>query len=1039
MSERDNYPNLLCGFVSTLWRFNRPPSLGSPVSRRLKWRVAKAGWFQVFWCVCLASASVAASLPNYITREWTTDEGLPDNCVTAIIQSHDGYLWLGTRSGLARFDGVRFTVFDSSNTPEMQSPHVTCLFEDALGTIWIGHETGELTVYRKGKFYAVPVKAAWHGGKIGAIFADPAGDVWLLNDIGEMVRVKDGLFITSPQGKVGHLFTLANVSGGGLWIQRDDEVSELKDGQLHPVRFDDSAGGHYIQGIGAGSDGRLWVMADTRIRKWKNAQWAEDLGPAPWGLTPAHNVVETRDGNLVVGTSDHGLYLVFPGTGSLQLCHTNGFPDDWITSLCEDRENNLWVGTGNNGLVMLRPRNVVSNLSPPDHWQGHAVLSVAAGPDETLWIGTEGAGLYRFHDGSWTNFDLNSGLGHLYVWSVVLDAQGRTWAGTWGGSVFEWDGSRFELPPELKDFSTPTPALLATTNQGLIIGTSIGLMQYEPGKLTWLAREPELALPDVRTVIQAPDGTLWFGMSGGGLGRLRQGVLRQFRRSDGLSSDFVECLHLDGDGTLWIGTFNGLNRFQDGRLVAITKNQGLSDNIICAIEDDDQGYFWLSSHGGIMRVNKAELNRCADGQVKELHCLTYGLSDGMPTLECSGGLQPASCRTEDGRLWFPTSKGLVVVDPGRVRANTLVPPVVIERLLVDDQVVNDGVPPESSLRIAPGRHRYEFQFTGLSFVAPEKVSFRYRLEGVETEWVDVQSPRKAFYSHLPPGNYRFRVLARNNDGIWNEQGATLAFTVLPAFWQTWWFRTSAVAMIALAGGGIVWLDARRRMRRKVERLQRQQAIERERIRIARDIHDDLGANLTRVTMLSESARNNLEDSRQVAGYLDQIHHTARELTRTMSEVVWAVNPRHDALGSVGAYLEEFGQNLLRTAGIRCKMDMPSQFPARVITAEVRHNLFLAFQEALNNAIKHAGASEVRIALVVKPAVFILTIEDNGKGFALEPLLAGTPPARSRPGTGNGLANMYQRLAEIGGQCEIETGAGTGTKVTFTVALKGFSK
>jgi ligand-binding sensor domain-containing protein len=308
-------------------------------------------------------------------------------------------------------------------------------------------------------------------------------------------------------------------------------------------------------------------------------------------------------------------------------------------------------------------------------------------------------------------------------------------------------------------------------------------------------------LPDVRTVIEAPDGTLWFGMSGGGLGRLQQGVLRQFRRGDGLSSDFVRCLHLASDGTLWIGTFNGLNRLKDGRFVAITKEQGLQNDIICAIEDDGRGYFWISSHGGILRVSQAELNRCADGQIKQLHCLTYGLSDGLPTLECSGGFQPASCRTEDGRLWFPTSKGLVAVDPGKVRTNTLVPPVVIERLLVDDQVVSEGAAPESPLRIAPGRHRYEFQFTGLSFDAPEKVRFRYRLEGVETEWVDVQSPRRAYYSHISPGNYRFRVLACNNDGVWNEQGATLAFTVEPAFWQTWWFRTSGVAMIALAGGG----------------------------------------------------------------------------------------------------------------------------------------------------------------------------------------------------------------------------------------------
>jgi signal transduction histidine kinase/streptogramin lyase len=986
----------------------------------------------VLWCVCLASASFAATTPNYITRVWTTDDGLPDSRVTDVIQSHDGYLWLGTRSGLARFDGVRFTIFNGGNAPEMQSPHVTSLFESSDGVIWIGHETGELTVYRNGKFHTVSVKAAWHGGKIGAIIADPAGDVWLLNVFGELVRVKDGLFIPSPQGKMAHLITLATVPGSGIWIQRDDEVSELKEGQLRPVRFYGFAGSRYIQGIGASRDGGLWVMAGSRILKWKGGRWTGDFGPAPWGRAPVQIVLEMKDGHLVVATSDHGLYLVFPGQGSLQLCHANGFLDDWITSLYEDREDNLWVGTGNSGLALLRAGNVTT-LNPPDHWQGHAVLSVTTSPDGALWIGTEGAGLYRFLDGNWTNFDLTSGLRHLYVWSVVLDTQGNTLAGTWGGSVFEWNGSRFELLPELKDFSAPVPALLVTTNEGVLIGTGIGLMRYEPGKITWLAREPELHLPDVRTVVEAPDGTLWFGMSGGGLGRLQQGVLRQFRRSDGLLSDFVRCLHLASDGTLWIGTFNGLNRLKDGRFVAITKEQGLQNDIICAIEDDGRGYFWISSHGGILRVSQAELNRCADGQIKQLHCLTYGLSDGLPTLECSGGFQPASCRTEDGRLWFPTSRGLVAVDPDNVRTNTLVPPVVIERLLVDDQVVREGAAPESPLRIAPGRHRYEFQFTGLSFEAPEKVRFRYRLEGVETEWVDVQSPRRAYYSHISPGNYRFRVQACNNDGFWNEQGATLAFTVEPAFWQTWWFRTSGMAMIALAGGGIVWLDARRRTRRKLERLERQQAVERERARIARDIHDDLGAGLTRVSLLSESVSAEEVSPPQAAEALGGIFLATREMTQAMDEIVWAVNPQHDTLDSLATYLGKYAQDFLEGTGLRCRLDMSVQLPNWRLEAEVRHNLFLAFKESLTNALRHAGATEVRISLTTKTHAFTIVVEDNGRGFSQEPMRNAPDISGSSAGR-NGLANMRHRLQQIGGQCEIQSAIGKGTRLEFLVPV-----
>ncbi len=1000
--------------------------------RRLWW-FARLGSICFFWFVHLISTAFAAPMPNYIARMWTTDDGLPGSRVTDVIQSRDGYLWLGTRSGLARFDGVRFTVFDNSNTPEMRSPHVTCLFEDSGGTIWIGHDTGELTCYRDGRFQTVPVKASWQGGQIFGIGADVGGDVWLLNEVGELARVKDGLVIPSPQGKIVHLLALARRSKGGFWIQRDDEVSLLEDGRLTVIHPDPASTNSSIGGISVSTDGGLWVIVGGQVRKWKNGHWAEDLGTAPWGSIPAHDLIETKEGYLVAATSDSGLHLFFSGQGSLQLSHTNGFPEDWITSLCEDREGNLWAGTGNNGLVRLRNGNITT-LAPPDRWQGRAVLSVARDSHGAMWVGTEGAGLYRFQDGSWTNFDQSTGLRHRYIWSVLPDVQGKTWAGTWGGSLLGWNGSRFEVLPELADFNAQIPALFALPDGALLIGTGLGLIRYEPGKMTWLAREPEIALPDVRAVVAAPDGTVWFGLSGGGLGRLQAGTLRQFRLGDGLSNEFVQCLHLESDGTLWIGTLKGLNRFKNGRFVAITKDQGLANDTICDIEDDGRGYFWISSHGGIMRINQTELNACADGRLKGLHCLTYGLGDGLPTLECSGGFQPAACRTEDGRLWFPTSKGLVALDPGRVETNSFVPPVVVERLLVDDQTVSEGRAPASPLRIAPGQHRYEFQFTGLSFVAPEKVRFRYRLEGVETDWVEAQSPRKAYYSHLPPGDYRFQVLASNNDDVWNLTGATLAFTVLPAFWQTWWFRILGAVLTALGGGGIAWLDIRRRTRRKLERLEQQQAVERERIRIAQDIHDDLGANLTRITMLSDSARS---DPQEVPGHLDLIHKTAREVTRALGEVVWAVNPRHDTLESVGAYLEEFGQDWLRTAGLRCRMNMPAQLPDRVITAEVRHNLFLAFKEALHNAIKHAGAAEVRISLTVEPAGFTLTVEDDGNGFASETSLAGTPSGRPQR-SGNGLANMRQRLAEIGGRCEIESAPGKGTRVTFRVALKRLS-
>ncbi len=966
--------------------------------------------------------------PHWFTRFWKGgDNGLPENNVTSVLQTRDGYLWLGTRSGLARFDGARFTVFNNNNTPEMHSSHVTALYEADNGVLWIGYDTGELTSYDSGVFHDTPVHAAWRGGKISAICSDAAGDVWLLNQHGELARIRDGLIIPWVSSGTVHQLALLRNPAGGIWAQRDSDVSLLADGKLQSI-FEASSTNLYIQGICPARDGGLWVMMEGRIRKWQNKQWTLDYEHAPWDMPPTPNLIETREGYLAVGTADHGLYLVSPGNGNLRFCRTNGFSSDWINALCQDREGNLWVGTGNGGLAMLRVVNV-KTLSPPDEWQGRAVLSVDAGGDGTLWAGTEGAGLYSFQDGNWTNYGVASGLRHYYVWAVAPDAPGGVRVGTWGGGIYQQKNGSFETNESLGSFFVA--ALCAAHDGGTFAGTSEGLMHLEADRTTWLARKPELLSPDVRTVCEGTDGTIWFGMSGGGLGRLQNGKLRQFRRGDGLSSDFVQCLHLETDGTLWIGTFGGgLNRFKNGQFVAIRRSQGLRDEVICDIQDDGQGYFWISSHGGIMRINKAELTRYADGDTTQLHCLTLGLSDGLPSLECSGGFQPASCKTADGNLWFPTAKGLVSVDPKVIKINPYPPPVVIEEVRVDGQAVTNNATDAKTLQIAPGRHRLEFDYAGLSFVAPERVRFKYRLEGLDHEWVDAAEKRLADYSYIPPGNYVFRVTACNSDEVWSEAGASLAFTVLPYFWQTWWFRMVAALGAALVVGGSVLIGTRRRMRLKLDRLEREQAVERERTRIAKDIHDDLGASLTRISMISQSARASIEEPTKILRFLDQIFLTARESTRALADIVWAVNPSHDTLDSLAAYLQKFAQNFLRDANVRCRIDMPLELPMWPLTADIRHNLLLAFKEAVNNVVRHANATEIRISLKVEPQSFALTIQDNGCGFKVPVYLDVTATTSEQSPAANGLKNMSLRLGEIGGHFEIVSSEGAGTKITF---------
>jgi len=986
----------------------------------------------LFLCACPTVHAETVNHSDYFTRVWQTQDGLPNNAVTSILQTRDGYLWLATYDGLARFDGVNFTVFDNSNTPEMRSSRITSLFEDAAGNLWIGCESGDLTRYHDGHFYSVPFHPSWENKKIQAVGADAADKVRLLNADGKLADL-DGNVIAPPNASgMVRVLALAQNPGGAMWVDYNGQVFALDHDRLVPLPSGEGSD-DFAKGICAGHGGTLWIITQNGVLEWKDNRM-DDLGPSPLGQASVTTMMEMRSGCLAVGTLEQGLYLIFPRGGVIHFDRAHGFPNNWVRTLCEDREGTLWVGTGSGGLVALRPSRVAT-LNAPDSWQGANVLSITSTRAGTMWIGTEGAGLYAFQAGHWTHFGEGDGLSNSFVWSVSEDTRNRLWVGTWGGGLFFEHSNRLEQVPGLENFTAPVLAILHGSNGVTWIGTETGLLRYQSGTITRYGTREGLVLPDVRALAEAPDGTLWFGMMGGGVGRLQNGVVKQFRTADGLSSDFVQCLHLDARGALWIGTYGGgLDRYEEGHFSPIGANQGLPNSFICAIEQDDRGNFWISSHGGIFRIQKTELNQCADGQSAVVHPLVYGTGDGMPTLECSGGFQPASCLTSDGRVWFPTSKGLVGIDPSDIKVNQLPPPVLIEKMLVDGQPVSGSSSGDRSLRISPGRHRFEFRYTGLSFVAPEKVSFKYRLKGLERDWTDAGTKRTIIYSYIPPGSYQFQVMACNSDGIWNTSGATLAFTVQPYFWQTWWFYLLvSLSAAALLSGGALWF-ARRRMRRKLERLERQRAIERERTRIARDIHDNLGANLTRISLLSQSAQGELHNPGQAAVQLNRIYDTTRELTRALDEIVWAVNPEHDTLDSLANYLGKFARNFLEPLAIRCRLDLPVQLPPWPVTAEVRHNLFLAFKEALHNVVKHAAASEVSVSLTTDARAFTLQVRDHGRGFVPEPLWHAPPREPGRPTSGNGLRNMYRRLQKIGGWCEVQSAPGHGTTVQFIVRV-----
>ncbi|MEO6002397.1 MAG: two-component regulator propeller domain-containing protein [Opitutus sp.] len=985
-------------------------------------------------------AESAKPLPPYSIRVWQREQGLPQNSVTAITQDPDGYLWMGTYDGLARFDGARFVTFDGANTPALENGRITCLYSASDGSVWIGHETGNVTQFKAGRFVSRRAASTSPNEGVVGISADAAGKIWILGHNGILERLEDGRLLAPEDGVAdpSPFLLFAPDAMGGMALARNGLLSTLVDGKVTTHVLADHSGDTGIYGLRASRKGGLWVISEGMVRRREGNQWVENWGPTPWNpQDAAAAIVELHNGALAVGTLNSGLYLLAKGQTPLHFDRKNGLPHDWIRSLYEDAEKNIWVGTGSGGLAALREASFTT-LDAPDGRNGRSVLAVAPSREGGVWVGTEGAGLYHYLAGNWTHFGESEGLNHGFVWSITEADDHVLWVGTWGGGLFKRrDNDRF-VRDERIEASTPILALFQPTqNASMWLGTRSGLVAVTASRVQTYGVEAGLISPDVRAMTGDQAGVIWFGMVGGGLGSIRDGVLHQFGRKDGMPSAFVQSLLVDESGALWIGTTDGgLCRLKNGKFAVLSTKHGLPSNVIGHIEDDQRGHLWMSTHNGIFRVSKVDANRCADGQIPSVTGQQFGRSEGLPTLEFTGG-QNAGCRTADGRLWFSTTAGVVVVDPQDVTTNQLPPRTVIEELTVEGIPV---VPTGNTVRIPAGKRRVEVKFTGLSFAAPEKVKFRYRLNGLEHDWLEAGTNRSVSYNYLPPGRYDFEVIACNNDGVWAEHPATQSFTVLPFFWQTWWFRalgTILVLSAAVLAGRTV---TRRRMKHRVERAEQQQAVERERTRIARDIHDDLGASLTRITLLSQSARGELKLPDHVIDDLNQINGTAREVTRAMDEIVWAVNPKHDTLDSLAAYLGKFAQDFLRSANVRCRLNLPMELPPWRLTAEIRHNVFLAFKETLHNILKHSHATEVRISLSVdlRARAFVLTIEDDGRGFDSEHASGTTVQQPDRVLNGHGLSNISSRLAEIGGRYEVNSQPGKGTCTRFVLGVREVS-
>ena len=587
-------------------------------------------------------------------------------------------------------------------------------------------------------------------------------------------------------------------------------------------------------------------------------------------------------------------------------------------------------------------------------------------------------------------------------------------------------------PPRAVGVINPEISALYQGHDGrLWVGTQGGLGCWNGQQWTNFTTNNGLSANIIRAIADAPNGDVWVGTEHGGLDLLRGGKVAAFQKTNGFPSDDISCLYLDEDGVLWIGTIgNGLVRLARGQWKHYTTQNGLAGNSIDYLIGDGRGFLWIGSNSGLMRVRKKDLDDFDPGSLDFLSCRGYDKRDGLPATECTYGSQPATCRTRDGVLWFPTIAGMVSVNPSEIQPNTNPPPVVIEAVLVDQQPQNTNglrTPPPESVTVPAGRENLEIQFTSLNLAAAGRALFRYQLEGYQTKMTPAGKDRFARYPNLPHGRYRFHVQARNEDGIWNQTGASLEVIVLPPFWQEWWFR--AVVACGLLGIIIatVHFISTQKLHRQLAGLRQQQALEKERARIARDIHDQVGASLTQLSLLGEMIQADKDSPGEAETHARQISQTARETALELDEIVWTVNPSNDTLDGLINYICKNAQEYLAVAGLRYRLDVPAQLPPAAISPEARHNVFLAAKEAVTNVVRHARASEARLRLRVAPQSFTLEIEDNGRG----PAGLQEKAAESR----NGLRNMRKRMEDIGGEFFFGPGQQGGTLVRLTVPLR----
>lgn len=998
--------------------------------------------------LCLALILICCHFVSaqYRFDSWTTDNGLPQNGVRAITQTPDGYLWLTTLDGLVRFDGLKFTVFDKSNSKGIISNRFwgAKAFED--GSIWAATEGGDITVYRNGEFTSYPAEKIPEESIIG-FENDENGEVMITTNL-NYYYLRNGEFVfAKPTGndKTQKHFYLGQ--SGTRWEIYTTEIRQIKAGQtkIYPINlkyvffyfynaFEDKKGGLWIADLG-----KLFYLHNGEITEY--TQQAGFLNNVL-----GHSFWEDDDGSVWFATGDYNV----PGIGLVRFKDgkfskfgvENGLSNDRIFRRFKDREGTVWLAT-DRGLNRLR-KQVVTPLSTKDGLIHNEVYPMLKSRDGSIYIGTNG-GLSRYQDGRFTNTALSFGksFGVSKVQSLAEDTEGRLWVGAISG-LFVIQNGKIENWAAKFENQVTIYAIYPNKDGTVLLGTEYhGVWQYKDGKITQiLTTEQGLAGNDVKFFHTAKNGSIWIGTFGGisvadcGT-QLTDCQLKNHTTDNGLPSNFVRSIYEDSDGTIWIGTFdNGLSRYKDGKFFNFNKANGLFSNGVFAIVEDKNGNFWMSSNQGIYRASKQQLNDFADGKMPSYESIGYGKNDGMLNNECNGGRQPSVTTDEKGQIWFPTLEGIAIVDPNSLSKNILPPPVEIESIEIDRKKVwqqqTSIQTQQNEIQINPSDIHLDISYTAPSFIKSDQIHFRYKLEGLDENWIEAGTRRTISYTHLPAGNYILRVIAANSDGVWNMEGKSVKIRVKAPFYLTFWFWI----LIILTSSLLVYLIYRYRISQLQKLNVAQKAFSRqliesqeaERKRIAQELHDGLGQNLLVIknrALLGLTAQENREKADE------QFNEIQESVTDALSEVrtiAYNLRPLHIERLGLTSTIEEMVEDVEKASGIQINCDI--EIIDDLFSKENEINFYRIIQECLNNIVKHSRATKASVSVFQENSKLLLNIRDNGSGFDV---------VKTEEKNGLGLNGIAERAKILRGLYSINSEIGKGTTVSIEIPKENINE